>query len=95
MNFVALAGVFLCTIGSVFRLTRSNVPAGAGCIMGLSGARKLYTTSNGGVTIRATTHTEVCANSGGHKTCEHCCGCLGGPNSTCSEKEAAGCTDRG
>lgn len=27
--------------------------------MGLSGARKLYTTSNGGVTLRATTHIEV------------------------------------
>lgn len=34
-------------------------PLLAGRIMGLAGARKLYTTSNGGVTIRATTHTEV------------------------------------
>jgi len=30
-----------------------------GRVMGLSGARKLYTTSNGGVTLRATTHIEV------------------------------------
>ena len=30
-----------------------------GRIMGLAGARKLYTTSNGGVTLRATTHIEV------------------------------------
>lgn len=39
---------------------RAVRPAHAlGRIMGLAGARKLYTTSNGGVTLRATTHIEV------------------------------------
>lgn len=51
-----------------------------GCIMGLAGPRKLYTTSNGGVTIRATTHIEVRtdSDSAGVHSCkplfvEHCC----------------------
>lgn len=32
--------------------------------MGLAGARKLYTTSNGGITIRATTHMEMTEGKG-------------------------------
>ncbi|CAM9092331.1 unnamed protein product [Pylaiella littoralis] len=39
-------------------LPAPDFPTG-GRIMGLAGARKLYTTSNGGVTLRATTHIEV------------------------------------
>ncbi|CAM9493634.1 unnamed protein product, partial [Hapterophycus canaliculatus] len=43
----------------LFRLLPApDFPTG-GRIMGLAGARKLYTTSNGGVTLRATTHIEV------------------------------------
>ncbi|CAM9466525.1 unnamed protein product [Ascophyllum nodosum] len=43
----------------LFRLLPApDFPTG-GCITGLSGARKLYTTSNGGITVRANTHMEV------------------------------------
>eukprot|EP00903_Cladosiphon_okamuranus_P010462 g9898.t1 len=43
----------------LFRLLPApDFPTG-GRVMGLAGARKLYTTSNGAVTLRATTHLEV------------------------------------
>lgn len=49
---------------ALFRLVPApDFPTG-GCIMGLAGARKLYTTSNGGITIRATTHMEMTEGKG-------------------------------
>jgi DNA gyrase subunit A len=48
----------------LFRLVPApDFPTG-GSIMGLAGARKMYTTSNGGITIRATTRIEAMGKGG-------------------------------